>query len=309
MKYKVLDVLILAMGFCFAATAPAQNQTEPPAVMNPPRYGNPSAVPEPYPQNAPVQPPQTVPANLTLPAGTLVRVRLTDMLSSDRNNAGDGFTSVLEQPMIAQGWVVSQRGQMAIGRVVTAQKAGRTQGISQLAIELSELVLVDGQQIPIRTQLTEISAGISRDRDVATVGTTTGVGAVIGAVAGGGEGAAIGAAAGAAAGIVGVLSTRGRATELSAETLLTFRLEDPVTISTQESQQAFRPVRQEDFARNDSRRNPPRNFPVIGAYPSPYYYPSYYYSPYWYYGYYGYRPRIYVAPRRYFGRGFYRRYR
>lgn len=279
-----------------------------PAEMYPPGYDDPAPVEAPYPQAAPIQT-QIIPSNLTLPAGTLVLVRLNAALSSDRNNVGDGFITVLDQPIVAQGWVVSQRGQTAIGRVVIAQKASRAQGVSQLGVELSELVLVDGQQVPVRTQLVQSSAGRSPGRDAAVVGATTGTGAVIGAVAGGGTGAAVGAAAGAAAGIVGILSTRGRATELYPETLLTFRLEDPVTISTQQSQHAFRPVTQQDYARNDRRYNAPQNYPAVEAYPPPYYYPPYYYSPYWYYGYYGFGPRIYVRPRVYYGGGYYRRFR
>ena len=61
---------------------------------------------------------------------------------------------------------------------------------------------------------------------------------MIGAAAGRGEGAAIGAAAGAVASIAGILTTRGRATKIYPETLLTFRLQDPVTINTQQVQQA-----------------------------------------------------------------------
>jgi hypothetical protein len=313
MRYQFLLALVLALGVCLVPVAVAQNQTGQPAVTNPPGYGDQSPGEAPYPQVAPAQT-QGVPPSLTLPAGTLVRVRLIDTLSSDRNNPGDGFTTVLEQPIVVQGWVVARRGQTALGRVVTAQKAGRVQGVSQLAIELSDLALVDGQQVPIRTQLVQNSAGTSRVRDAAAVGTTTGTGAAIGAAAGGGEGAAIGAAAGAVAGIVGVLSTRGRATELYPETLLTFRLEDPVTISTEQSQQAFRPVSQQDYAGNAGQRNAQGPFRGAETYPPPYYYPPYYYPPYyyppyWYYGYYGVGPGFYVVPRVYFGGGYRGRHR
>jgi hypothetical protein len=297
-------LLVLAAGLFSVNFAIAQDR---PADVYPPNY-DPAPVESPYPQAPPAQT-QPAPSNLTIPAGTLVLVRLSSTLSSDRNNVGDGFTAVLDQPIIAQGWVVSQRGQAAVGRVAVAQKAGRTQGVSQLGVELSELVLVDGQQASVRTQLVQSSAGPSPGRDVAAVGTTTGVGAVIGAVAGGGTGAAIGAAAGAAAGTVGILSMRGRATELYPETLLTFRLQDPVTISTQQSRQAFRPVAPQDYAQNSRRNNAPENYPIVEDYPPPYYYPPYYYSPYWYYGYYGFGPRIYVGPRGYYGGGYYRRRR
>jgi hypothetical protein len=252
-----------------------------------------------------------MPPELTLPAGTLVLVRLTGTLSSDHNLPGDGFTAVLDQVLVAQGWVVANRGQTVVGRVVTAQKAGRTQGVSQLAVELSELVLADGRQVPVRTQLAQSSAGTSNGRDVVGVGTTAGVGAMIGGAAGGGEGAAIGAAAGALAGIVGVLSTRGRATELYPETVLTFRLGEPVSIQTQQSQQAFRPVNQQDYNGNDGRRNGPRTFRAVETYPPPpYYYSPYYYPRYGYYGYYGFGPSLFVGPRIIIGgHGYYRRRR
>src|ERR1044071_6607427 len=72
------------------------------------------------PQNAPVQndpAPQnfsqaaSVPSQVTLPAGTYVRVRVNDKLSSDKNQPGDFFTATLEQPLVANGVVVAQRGQ------------------------------------------------------------------------------------------------------------------------------------------------------------------------------------------------------
>ncbi len=326
MRDRLLWTLVLAMVLCFVPMAAAQNQPDRPAVTNPPRYTDSSPADRPDYQAAPAQSQAALPANqtappeLVLPAGTLVIVRLTETLSSDHNNPGDGFTAVVDQPLVAQGWVVSRRGQTAVGRVAAAQKAGRVQGVSQLSVELSELMLVDGRQVPVRTQLVQSSAGTSRARDAAGVGTTAGIGAVIGAAAGGGEGAAIGAAAGAVAGIAGVLSTRGRATELYPETMLTFRLEDPVTIPTQQSLQAFHPVSQQDYNGSDGRRNAPREFRAGEAYPppyyhnpyyySPYYYSPYYYPPYGYYGYYGYGPRIYMGPGLFIGgRGSYRRRR
>ena len=66
--------------------------------------GPPSADEETYLSNAPVE---GVPPVLTLPAGTLVTVRTTQTLSSDHNRPGDGFTTVLDQPLIAQGWIVA----------------------------------------------------------------------------------------------------------------------------------------------------------------------------------------------------------
>lgn len=187
------------------------------------------------------------PAELVLAAGTWITIRVNETLSSDHNRAGEAFTATLAQPLIVDGWVVSRRGQTVGGRVAEARKAGRVKGTSRLGIELTEIGLADGQQVPVRTQLIEYAGGTSQGRDAAAVGTAVGVGAAVGAAADGGFGAGIGAIAGAAASTIGVLATRGRATEVFPETALTFRILDPVTISTGRSAQAFQPARQEDY--------------------------------------------------------------
>jgi len=249
----------------------------------------------PPPQGLQPPPEQSVPSSLTLPAGTVVRVRVNEWLSSDRNVIGDGFSAVLDQPIIVDGWVVARRGQSESGRVSQAQKAGRVSGTSKLGLELTDLTVVDGQQLPVQTQMLQSSGGTSHGQDAATIGSTTGLGAVIGAVADGGSGAAIGAGAGAAAGIIGVLSTRGKPTVIFPESVLTFRLQNPVTISTDRSQNAFQPVTQADYDSRTPGSRPQRlSTPGRPGYgppsPPPYYgYPYAYEAPYPY-PYYGYYP-------------------
>jgi hypothetical protein len=248
---------------------------------------------------AQVQPnPAALPQTLTLPAGTVIRVRIDEWLSSDRNLIGDSFSAVLDQPIVVGGWVVARRGQAQTGRVSTVKKGGHGGGTSQLGVDLPDLTLVDGQQLPLQTQLFQTSAGSSQGRNVAAVGTTTGVGAVIGAIAGGGTGAAIGAGVGATAGIIGVMSTPGRPTFIAPETVLSFRLQAPVTISTDKSQIAFQPVTQSDY---DSRAPQGRPRMANPGPPPPY---PYYNSPYAYpYAYYPYPYAYYPAP--FVGFGFY----
>src|SRR5207249_4242514 len=55
-------------------------------------------------------------------------------------------------------------------------------------------------------------------------------GAVIGAIAGGGKGAAIGAIAGGAAGAGAQVLTKGQAVHVPAETVLTYRLNSPLSV-------------------------------------------------------------------------------
>jgi hypothetical protein len=179
---------------------------------------------------------------------------------------------------------------------------------------MSELTFVDGQLLPIQTQLAQTSAGADHGRDVGVVGTTTGTGAVIGAIAAGGTGAAVGAGIGAIAGL-GVITTHGRPTVIPPETLLTFQLQAPVTISTEKSKFAFHPVTPRDYSGNLDSQRPQRlrRDGAYGDYPppppsAPYYGYPYAYDPYYYpYGW-GYYPGPFVlgfglGPRYYGGFG------
>ena len=152
--------------------------------------------------------------------------------------------------------------------------------------------------LPVRTQLLQSSAGTSTGRNAAAVATTTGVGAVIGGAAEGGEGAAVGAVIGAAAGIVGVMSTRGKPTVIAPESMLTFRLQEPLRISTEQSQMAFQPVRPSDYRGDqDAYANPSPRVRTGPPYPRPYYY---YADPWYGYGY-GFYPDLYFGYSGFYG--------
>ena len=71
------------------------------------------------------------------------------------------------------------------------------------------------------------------------------------------------------AGVIGVVATRGHATEIHPEAMLTFRTIDTVTIATDRSGDAFRPVQQQDYRSQVQ----PRQSAVA---PAPYYYGGYY---------------------------------
>jgi hypothetical protein len=259
------------------------------------------------PPNYQYQPEGAPPPRLTLRAGTYVTVRINQPLSSDRNQPGDAFAASLARPLVVDGIVVAQTGQMVGGHVVEAQKAGRVTGTSRLKLQLTDLTLVDGQQLPIQSQMITRSGPTSVGRDAAAIGGTTALGAAAGAAADWGRGAAIGAGAGAAVGIVGVLLTRGAPTVVYPESVLTFRVEAPVTVATDRAPQAFRYVEPGDYdrANQEAAQGPPRMH-APGPPPPPYGYP--YYGPYPYYYGYGYpyywgNFGIYWGPR-YYGGGF-----
>jgi hypothetical protein len=292
----------------------AQNQ-QPPAPNG--NYAPPPQQQYPQQQNMNYgPPPPPVPAQLTIKPGTYVTIRVNQPLSSDHNQPGDAFSATLVRPIIVDGVVVAARGQTVGGRVAEAVKAGRVQGTSRLGVQLTDLELVDGQQVPFQSQLVSRSGGTSIGRDAGAIGGTTAVGAAVGAAAGWGKGAAIGAGAGAVLGTIGVLVTRGQATVIYPEQVLTFRVEAPVPISTERSTQAFRYVDPSDYEPQGGQMQmragpggpPPANYAYGPSYyPANPYYPYGYYSPY-YYGpsfAFGFGPGFYGRGYYYGGRGFY----
>jgi hypothetical protein len=242
----------------------APQQQRPPAAV--PHYGLPSAV--------------------AIKPGTFLTIRVDQALSSDHNQQGDFFSATLVQPIVVDGVVVAQRGQPVTGRVAEAKKAGRVEGTSRLALQLTGLTLADGTQANVQSQLVQRKGSTSVGNDVAAVATTTGVGAAIGAAADWGRGAAIGAGAGAAAGVIGVLLTRGRPTVVYPETLLTFRVDTQVIVDLTRAPQAFRFVGPDEYDRPVQTavvRRPPPPRPYYTPYP--YYYPGYYPGYYYPYAY------------------------
>ena len=222
-------------------------------------------------QGADAPPPQqlvALPRQLTIRPGTYFTVRVNQALHSDHNQNGDVFSATLVKPVVVDGIVVAERGQTLGGRVTEAVRAGRIKGTSRLAIELTDFTLVDGTQVPIHSQLTGASGSTSLGRDASAIGTTTAVGAAVGAAAAGGAGAAMGAGAGAGAAIIGVLLTRGNPTVIYPETVLTFRVNDPIIVSTERAPQSFRGVTPGDY---DRPGDTPRTVVARPSSPGPYY--------------------------------------
>jgi hypothetical protein len=172
---------------------------------------------------APPEPEVRAPHTVTIQAGTFLPVRIGETLSAAHNQAGDGFLATLDQPLVVDGFVIAERGSRLEGRVVEAN--------TRLGIELVKLSTADGQHIQIRTQAFSKDPASSAGGDAAKVGAGAALGAAIGAVAGGGKGAAIGAASGGAAGGGVVAATRGKPAILTAETKISFRVEQPVTVT------------------------------------------------------------------------------
>ena len=246
--FSTNDVLVLTFTGASAAKAQAappanassDNSAPPPSDADIGTQPNTTAPAAEQPQPAPAttannavpatQPPQDS-SGVTLPAGQSILVRMIDGVDSKKNRVGDVFHASLETDLNVNGVQVAPKGTDVYGKLVTAEKSGTFSGHSELQLELTSIV-IHGQTYSLVSSDYNVQ-GKGRGGDTAKkVGGGAVVGAIIGAIAGGGKGAAIGAAAGGGAGAGVQVLTKGEQVRVPSETLLEFRLQQPVTIPT-----------------------------------------------------------------------------
>lgn len=166
---------------------------------------------------------------ITLPEGTSLAVTLDQSLASNQNRPGDDFDASLAAPIVVNGRAVIPKGARVSGRVVDAKESGRLKGVALLRLELASIE-VNGTSYDVQTTAITRTGSSHTKRNTAMIGGGTAAGAIIGAIAGGGKGAAIGAAAGAGAGTATAAATGKKDIVIPAETQLSFRLTQAVTV-------------------------------------------------------------------------------
>jgi hypothetical protein len=155
---------------------------------------------------------------ITIPAGTVLLVRMADGVSS-RSAPGANFTTKLEYNLSADGVVAVPAGSVVYGKVQSATQAGRSFGRSTLDIRLATMV-VAGSPVPIMTT-SYAQAGASEGAKTVKA---AGVGAIIGNNTGGSSGGGAAWGAGAAS------LKKGETISVGPGTLLEFTLTQPVTV-------------------------------------------------------------------------------
>jgi hypothetical protein len=166
---------------------------------------------------------------ITVPAGTRILIRTVDSIDSSKQKTGFRFTATLETNLQAEDRVVAPRGTTVYGRLAQASSAGRMKGSSELTLELTD-IMINGTAYPLLTSTYEVKGKGEGGSTAKKVVGGAGLGALIGGLAGGGKGAGIGAAAGAAGGTAIAASKKGEQLQIPSETLLEFRLEQPVAL-------------------------------------------------------------------------------
>jgi hypothetical protein len=89
-------------------------------------------------------------SSVTLPAGTVISVRIADEVNSNRNHPGDVFTGTVDPSVFVEDHVVIPRGTEAHIQMVDAKKGGHIHGKEEVELELVSLVL-NGERSDVDT--------------------------------------------------------------------------------------------------------------------------------------------------------------
>jgi hypothetical protein len=173
---------------------------------------------------------------VTVPAGTVLVVELSETLSSARNQPGDSFSGRIVDPVEMDGEVVIDAGSQVTGRVTEAVRSKKIGGRSRLALEFTSLELPSGEEAPISGSFH--GQGKSQSpKDAGTIGGATAGGALLGRIIGHNKGdedargTAVGALVGAAIGTGIAASNRGQDVTLPEGTTFQIRLDAPVKVT------------------------------------------------------------------------------
>jgi len=150
-----------------------------------------------------------------VPAGTDLKVRINDTLSSKESRVGDRFTATVIDP--------SRFDEARLtGHISSIQKSGKVKGRTSMNLAFDSVELRDGRRGVLHGYVTRVygddagradneggvESGSRTKQTVKRTGIGAGVGAIIGGIAGGGKGAAIGLLIGGAGG-AGSLAVKG----------------------------------------------------------------------------------------------------
>jgi hypothetical protein len=166
---------------------------------------------------------------VTLPAGTTLRLDLASSIASDTSHVEDPVRATVRQAVVVDGNTVVPMGAKLAGVVTDVAGSGRVKGRARIAYRFNSMH-VGEEQYDIATAPTSHLAPATKAQDAKKIGIGAGAGAAIGAILGGGSGAAKGAAIGGGAGTGVVLATKGQEVRLGPGANVTTRLTAPLTL-------------------------------------------------------------------------------
>jgi hypothetical protein len=174
---------------------------------------------------------QEPPAPVTVPAGTVINVRLTQAIDVDVTQAGMTFKARVDDPVSVGDRIVIPREAGAVVQAAKVAQSGNFKGNDQISLKLNTMS-IGGRVYQVATDYATAEGKGEGKKTARKVGGGAGLGAIVGGIAGGGEGALIGAAVGGIAGTAMAASGQEHL-KLPAETRLQFKLASPVRVEQQ----------------------------------------------------------------------------
>ena len=159
--------------------------------------------------------PVPTPTTVSVPAGTNLKERLNDTISSKTARVGDKFTVTVIDP-------VKYNEATVHGYISSIEKSGKIKGRTSMNLDFSRIVMPDGRTGTLHGYVSRVygedngradneggvESGSRTKQAVKRGGIGAAAGAIIGGIAGGGKGAAIGLLVGGAGG-AGSLAIQG----------------------------------------------------------------------------------------------------
>src|SRR5579864_112860 len=182
--------------------------------------------------------------NISLPAGTSMKMKLESALTTFSSKSGDPFSARVTQAVMLDGKSVIPVGATVQGRVTKTSEPRRIAGKPTIAIFPETVVLPNGEHYILNATLVDTSVRNGTDvndegqfkgkghdgKDMTEIGMGTGGGMLVGGLIGGGKGVLIGGAVGATATVAHWLSKR-NSTMLPAGTELVMELSRPLAMT------------------------------------------------------------------------------
>jgi hypothetical protein len=179
---------------------------------------------------APGAAPIVRPADVNIPAGTNLTIRINQRISVKDSRAGDRFDGEVVEPVMEENNMVAiPKGARVSGVVVESHRRGHFRGRSILELRLTYLTL-NGTRYALDTRdLTRTKKGKGK-RSAAFIGGGAGLGMLVGGVATGGVGLLVGGLVGGGGGAALGGLTGNRDINIPAESIVRFRLADNLVV-------------------------------------------------------------------------------
>ena len=182
--------------------------------------------------------------NMSLPAGTALKVKLENTLSTFSSKEGDPFSGRLTEAVMLGGKTVIPLGATVQGRVTKINEPRRIAGKPTIGIFPETVVLPNGERYMLNAAVVDTNLrngtdvntegqfkGAGHDgKDLTEIGFGTGGGMLVGGLIGGGKGILIGGTIGATATVAHWLGKK-RSAVLPAGTELVMELSRPLAMT------------------------------------------------------------------------------